>query len=104
MMNGGTVIEVADIPSMASVVFVDCAYRPRGHKQLDTCAILLQRCEDSERVKIGDYLWWQGDIAMWTPIENVDNRLGIAGIDFDIRIPRVGCSGIEHPSRMKSDS
>lgn len=104
-MVGGTVIEVADQPGRPDVLFVDCADKPRGRRVADTCAINVERNANSERIEIGDSVWWQGGWAMWTPKDNrcaMDEaeRRGLkCGVDFDIKIPRVGYSGAGHPSR-----
>ena len=105
-MVGGTVIEVCDVPGRPDVLFVDCADMPgKWAKKPDTCAILVERNAASEKIQVGDSIWWQGRRALWTPLANrgsVDSRerAGLKqGVDWDIEIPRVGYSGASHPSR-----
>ena len=77
-MVGGIVIEVA---WRGYKVFVDC----HDTHYRDTCAIYVERNEDSEQIEVGDRLWWQGGSAMWTPAD--ESRM-------EVRIPRVGYSGV----------
>lgn len=108
-MVGGTVIEVADDPARPNVIYVNCADKPRGRRIADTCAINVERNADSERIEVGDSVWWQGRWAMWTPQANrvsseESERRGLkCGKDFDIQIPRVGYSGVKHPSRRQPE-
>lgn len=109
-MIGGKVIEVADVPDRPNVIFVDV------RDKYDTCAILVERNKNSERIEIGDSLWWQGGWAMWTPQANTgsccnspDNHpevyscKGGCGVRYDIKMPRVGYSGVLHPSRKEQE-
>ena len=60
--------------------------------------------QGSASLKIGDALWWQGGVAMWTPQENrvgddEATRRGLkCGVDYDIQIPRRGYSGVSQPT------
>lgn len=103
-MVGGTVIEVSDVPGRPEVLFIDCADMPgKWAKKPDTCAIMVERNAASEKIQVGDSIWWQGRVAMWTPRDSrgkykQDDAKG--GVHYDIQIPRVGYSGIQHPSRV----
>lgn len=100
-MVGGKVIEIADVPGRPEAIYVDV------RDKNDTCAILVERNENSERIQIGDSLWWQSGYAMWTPQENADKTCDHehhyscqrCGVDYDIRIPRIGYSGVVYPGR-----
>lgn len=94
-MVGGTVIEVVDL---ATKVYVNVADRP--YSKREECAIYVERNADSEKIQIGDALWWQGDVAMWTPQENrlAGMRDLKCGVDYDIQIPRRGYSGVSQPT------
>ena len=100
-MVGGQVIEVCDHPEDRNRIYVNVADRP--YKRLKECAIYVERNEDSERIQIGDSLWWQGRSAFWTPQDNrvsdeeADGRGFRCGVDYDIQIPRVGYSGVNYP-------
>lgn len=104
-MVGGIVIEVSEVKGEPDILYVDCADRTTRRGKPDTCAICVQKNATSERIQIGDSLWWQGGWAMWTPKENrlTEERSTRAGhkcgVDYDIRIPRVGYSGVRHPAR-----
>ena len=77
-MVGGIVIEVVWLDEK---VFVDC----RATRYRDTCAVYVERNQDSERIEIGDRFWWQGNYAYWTPAD--ESRV-------EVKIPRVGFSGV----------
>ncbi|TXH55024.1 MAG: hypothetical protein E6Q97_09745 [Desulfurellales bacterium] len=103
-MVGGIVIEVCDHPTDRHKLWVNCADRAyRKQKHPDECAIYVEKNETSARIQIGDGLWWQGRDAMWTPQENRGSqeereKRGLkCGVDYDIRIPRIGYSGVAHP-------
>lgn len=42
---------------------------------------------DSIEIAIGDSVWWQGDMVLWTPSYSAERR---CGDDFDIPLPKVG--------------
>lgn len=96
-MVGGVVIEVCDDPECSGLLYVNVADRP--YSKLEECAIYVARNEHSERIEIGDRIWWQGSVAMWTPAEHAkDGTHGKrCGVDYDIQIPRHGYSGVSHP-------
>jgi hypothetical protein len=104
-MVGGTVIEVVDL---ATKVYVNCADKPRGHKKADECAIYVERNSNAEKIEIGDAIWWQGGSAYWTPCANQVSgkeakKRGLrCGVDYDIEIPRIGYSGVNHPSPCRA--
>lgn len=62
------------------------------------CAVYVERSANSERIKPGDSLWWQGGFAMWTPYENKGKTGNKSGVDYDIRIPKIGFSGVGKPT------
>lgn len=99
-MIGGTVTETIHLPDRIWVNTVD-----DDEKRNDHCAIYVERNDKSERIKPGDSVWWQGGNAMWTPYANRGcNRPQGApeqrgGVDYDIRIPRIGFSGVKRPER-----
>ncbi len=109
-MVGGIVIEVASVRDRPDVLFVDVADRAGGPKSKNqTCAIYVEKNPTSEKIEIGDSLWWQGRFAMWTPLANrkplCDHEHHYScqrcGVDYDIKIPRVGYSGVTHPARKE---
>jgi len=98
-MIGGTVIETIKLPDR---IWINCVEDNSESK----CAIYVERNEKSETIKPSDCLWWQGANAMWTPYEKRGNSPSkpnfikgrICGKDYDIKIPRIGCSGVSRPS------
>lgn len=91
-MIGGIVTKTIALPGK---VWVECVESNDGCN--DKCAIYVDRTANAERVKPGDSFWWQGGFAMWTPFENKGKSGGKAGLDYDIRIPRIGFSGVSRP-------
>lgn len=92
-MVGGVVIEVIVLPER---VWVNC----EEERSSSRCAIYVERNEKSERIKPADQIWWQGGWAMWTPYYPRHDPSKIpqrAGFDYDIKIPRIGCSGVKRP-------
>lgn len=102
-MVGGTVIECCEVPNRPGVLFIDCADFPKGRRTPDTCGIIVELNEISSRIQIGDFCWWQSRCALWTPWEMVvsGKRLSAkCGIDFDIKIKRIGPSGVKYPREL----
>ena len=105
-MVGGKVIEVLRLPDR---VWVNC-WEVLFCGAVTECAIYVVRTEVSELIKVGDQLWWQGRDAMWTPAAHrlpaCDGSCGLGpgcasrgGVDYDIRIPRIGHSGVKNPAQ-----
>lgn len=99
-MIGGKIIEIVPEDGRVFVNVRDTAY-PK-----DRCGIYVEKNQISERMEIGDSLWWQGAFAMWTPEsyqqQSCSHREhitcnGRSGIDYDIKIPRLSYSGVDHP-------
>jgi hypothetical protein len=65
----------------------------------DVSAIYVKKNTDSEAIKIGDNVWWQGHFVMWTP-QGSEHRE--CGTDFDIQIPRMSYSGVGVPDNYFS--
>lgn len=87
-MVGGTVIEVIELPKKIWVNVKDTTYK-------DTAAIYIERNKDSERIVVGDSIWWQGKFAMWTP--------GTREV-ADVKIPRLSYSGVGRPEAQTFQS
>ncbi len=86
-MIGGTVIETVITPKK---VWINC----REKESTSECAIYVENNAKARTVAEGDSVWWQQDQAMWTPKGFRPN--GRSGIDFDIRLRKLGFSG-QHP-------
>lgn len=105
-MVGGTVVEVAEIKTRPDALWVNCGQI--AYTRLETCAILVQKNSDSLRIQVGDSVWWHGRSAMWTPAGNrvsdeEAKQLGLkCGRDWDIKIPRIGYSGITYEAALLS--
>src|SRR4030095_14596049 len=81
MMIGGIVIEIIRLEDR---IWVNAKNRTYN----ETCAIYIECNRDSEAIRVGDSIWWQGQYAMWTPQ---------TGEFKDRKIPRIGFSGVERP-------
>lgn len=89
-MIGGTVVHVK---ALQDKIWVECEEDNRPCK----CAIYVDRNSNSEQISPGDSVWWQGGFALWTPYKN-RGRPGLkSGKDYDIRIPKIGFSGVKSP-------
>jgi hypothetical protein len=97
-MIGGTVVETIVLEDR---VWVDC----EEDNSTSKCAIYVVRNKRSEAIKPSDSIWWQGSWAMWTPYKHRGNdprKPGFvkgrkSGKDYDIRIQRIGSSGVAKP-------
>lgn len=87
-MVGGKVVEVIWLPEK---IWVNCR-----DKYSTSCAIYVERNTKSERIEKGDSVWWQSSWAFWTPASYVQGS-GKGNIDYDIRINRIGYSGVSRP-------
>jgi len=80
MSVGGVVKEVLQLPEKIWINTNDGS---------SDCAIYVERDSNSQRVKTGDIVWWQGSEAYWTTedrqteIETVLNRRGFSGVVYD---------------------
>lgn len=86
-MVGGMVIATIEDGDR---IYVNC--QGSGSERREQCAIYVERNADSEQVRPGDNLWWQGKRAMWTP----SNRRVV-----DKEIPRRSYSGVSPPTARK---
>jgi len=89
-MIGGIVTQVIVLPDR---VWINCVEEQSTSK----CAIYVERDERSEKVKPADTVWWQGGFAMWTPYEYKQGS-GKFGIDYEIKLNRIGFSGVAKPN------
>lgn len=97
-MLGGIVIEVCEHPHDKRMLYVQLAERVHGH--IERCGLMLEKNERSDRIEMGDAIWWQGYTALHTPqknrlhdkrtnrIEGSMRRTGSpkCGRDYDIKI------------------
>lgn len=108
-MVGGKVIEVASHPERLDVLFVNVADKP--YSKVETCGVFVERNETSERIRVGDSLWWQSEVCYWTPKERLpdyESRHGdmidmFGGVDYDIKIPKKSYSGVTNPWHKKPE-
>lgn len=91
-MVGGIVTETVWLADRIWIGCVDADENRHGK-----CAIYVERNQQSEKIKPGDSVWWQGGFAMWTPLDNKGKTGNKSGVDYDIRIPRIGSSGVSRP-------
>ena len=105
-MVGGTVVEVASHPERLDVLFVNVVEKPYSNVQ--SCGVFVERNQMSERIRVGDSLWWQSETCYWTPKENKEMYAGRTdvmrcGIDRDIKIPKKSFSGVPNPWHVAPD-
>lgn len=91
-MVGGKVLEVCEVPNRPDVLFIEVVDRP--YSKLEKCGVLIENNETSQRIQIGDSMWWQSGWCYWTP----QGSEGKCGIDYDIKIPKRSGSGVTFDS------
>lgn len=102
-MIGGVIIGITHHPKEANSVFhvntADCPHfpkHPRGEcPNPHTCCVYTDGLkEDGTQadLKIGDSFWWQSGSCYWTPQANRTKPNGRDGIDYDIRLKKIGYS------------
>jgi hypothetical protein len=100
-MVGGIVIGISRKDGQSHVHVADCPHYPkhgRGDEcpRPDTCCVYTDETRQRDGVKveigIGDSLWWQSGSCMWTPKENRAKADARGGIDYDIRLTKIGYS------------
>lgn len=82
-MVGGTVTEVKTQVDSIWIDVQDNTYKT------DFAAVYVERNTDSEQIAVGDQVWWQGRLLMWTPADK--SRV-------DVQIQRLSASGVGVPS------
>jgi hypothetical protein len=100
-MVGGVVIGISRKDGLAHVHVADCPHYPkcgRGDKckRPDTSCVYTDeiRQDNGQRVEIGlgDSFWWQCGSCMWTPAANRNRPDVRSGVDYDIRLNKIGYS------------
>lgn len=87
--DGETHVNVADCPHYPKHGRGDECPRP------DTCCVYTdaKREDGSEaELAIGDSFWWQSGTCYWTPKANRTKPNGRSGVDYDIRLKKLGYS------------
>lgn len=103
-MVGGVIIGLTKSGDRTHVNVADCPHYPKhgikaesveGCPCPDTCCVYTDaKREDGTEaeLKVGDAFWWQGGICYWTPRENRHKEGGRGGVDYDIRLKKIGYS------------
>lgn len=100
-MVGGVVIGISRGPERTHVHVAACPHYPkhgRGDEcpRPDTCCVYTDeiRVHGGERIEVGlgDSFWWQGGHCYWTPGENRTKPDGRGGVDYDIKLTKIGYS------------
>lgn len=86
-MIGGKVNEIV-FQSDAVWLDVQCTTYPK-----DFSALYVERNTNSEKIQVGDSVWWQGKQLFWTPQDR-----SVA----DVEIPRLSGSGVGVPDNYFS--
>lgn len=103
-MVGGVIIGITKTADRIHVNVADCPHYPKhgikavsveGCPYPDTCCVYTDGLkEDGTQadLKIGDSFWWQSGSCYWTPNENRMKPNIRCGIDYDIRLKKIGYS------------
>lgn len=97
-MTSNTIVDIVDLATKLFVSVVD----EKCHIASNKHVIYIERNEDSLRMKVGDFLWWDDEYVMWTPKESKDRydngHLIEHGVDYDIKISKVGKTSMREPA------
>lgn len=99
-MVGGEVIGVSEWgkrPGQVRVLTSEWIHRKGRDSYRDdrnACYVWVEKPEGARQIQVGDWLWWQGELAMWTPkeVRERDSDDDRCGVDWDIRLRRHGYS------------
>ena len=100
-MVGGVIIGLTKIGERTHVNVADCPHHPkhgRGDEcpRPDTCCVYTdaKRVDSGESVvlAVGDSFWWQCGFCYWTPAANRKKPDGRCGVDYDIKLRKLGYS------------
>lgn len=103
-MVGGVIIGLTKSAERIHVNVADCPHYPKhgikaesveGCPHPDTCCVYTDgKREDGTNapLSVGDSFWWQGGICYWTPAANRSKPDGKGGVDYDIRLKKLGYS------------
>lgn len=99
-MVGGTVIGITRQPDKSHVNVADCPHYPKHTRgecpRPDTCCVYTDEVSISTgmkvEIRVGDSFWWQAGICYWTPEVNRIKPDGRGGVDYDIRLTKIGYS------------
>lgn len=100
-MVGGVIVGIARGKERTHVTVADCPHYPkhgRGDEcpRPDTCSVYTDEIMISRgmrvEVKIGDSFWWQSGHCYWTPKENRGKEDSRGGVDYDIKLTKLGYS------------
>lgn len=90
-MIGGKVLETI---TLRDRIWVNCQCQVYG----DIAAVFVQKTVHARCISEGDALWWQADSCYWTPACNMNHMAFLVGGEqFDIKIPKIGFSGMPRP-------
>lgn len=105
-MELGLITEVCELKDRPSAISIEVAMVPwdKTRASIRKAEILIERDEQSLKIEVGDYVWWDRAKAYWTPAKNMRaNMIEFAQsgmksrVHFDIPIPRVICNQVQSP-------
>ncbi len=100
-MVGGVVIGITRTQGRTHVNVADCPHYPRHGRgdecpRPDTCCVYTDeiKVHGGQRVEIsiGDSFWWQCGHCYWTPKANRGKPNNRGGVDYDIKLAKIGYS------------
>lgn len=104
-MVGGVIIGVTKQDGRAHINVADCPHYPKhgikavsvdGCPYPDTCCVYTDAVRldggGVADIQVGDALWWQGGFCYWTPKDNRTKDDALGGVDYDIRLTKLGYS------------
>lgn len=105
-MVGGVVIGVSRRDQSTHVHVADCPHYPKhgvkkaesveGCPRPDTCCVYTDETMVHGGIKVkiglGDSFWWQCGYCYWTPKANRNKPDACGGVDYDIKLTKIGYS------------
>lgn len=99
-MVGGVVIGITRVGNKAHVHVANCPHYPKHERgkchRPDTCCVYTDEIKvhggQKIEIAIGDSFWWQSGHCYWTPKENREKGGGRGGVDYDIKLTKLGYS------------
>lgn len=110
-MIGGVVVDTLVLEDKAWINRQERYFYNLGKKpnEYNTCGVYVEKTDKARCVSEKDIVWWQGDYAYWTPRQNRINEEESkklehkAGIHYEIKLKRIGFSGVKKPKTNKRE-
>ena len=98
-MRVGLIIEASESKSRPEIMYLELRLNGSG----ELVRLWVEKTPESSQIEWGDFLVLKNSReALWTPRQSFEKCGAKPGVDFDIKLTRVGTSGLPHPERQLS--